>query len=106
MVKMMSQYSHRTEIEGNNDSPEEKLWRAVFATAVSDALHTPKVTRKGKYKRFTEMQDINEARSWFFNKEETFSTMCEALNLDEDMVHKKVTSKIKQKQFVERHCSQ
>jgi hypothetical protein len=27
-------------------SPEEKLWRAVMATAIFDALHTPKKLKK------------------------------------------------------------
>jgi hypothetical protein len=44
-------------------SPEEKLWRAVMATAIFDALHTPKKTKKGKYKVFTELSDVNEARN-------------------------------------------
>jgi hypothetical protein len=39
-------------------SPEEKLWRAVMATAIFDALHTPKKTKKGKYKVFTELSDV------------------------------------------------
>jgi hypothetical protein len=50
-------------------SPEEKLWRAVMATAIFDALHTPKKTKKGKYKVFTELSDVNEAREWFKTRE-------------------------------------
>jgi hypothetical protein len=83
-------------------SPEEKLWRAVMATAIFDALHTPKKTKKGKYKVFTELSDVNEAREWFKTRKGSFETVCEALNLDSDTVHKKMNTKIRQKQFIER----
>ena len=83
-------------------SPEEKLWRAVMATAIFDALHTPKKTKKGKYKVFTELSDVNEAREWFKTREGSFETVCEALNLDPDTVHKTMNKKIRQQQFIER----
>ena len=59
-------------------------------------------TKKGKYKVFTEMSDIVEAREWFKTREGSFETVCEALNLDSDTVHKKMNTKIRQKQFIER----
>jgi hypothetical protein len=45
-------------------SPEEKLWRAVMATAIFDALHTPKKTKKGKYKVFTELLALTDETIW------------------------------------------
>jgi hypothetical protein len=46
--------------------------------------------------------DVNEAREWFKTREGSFETVCEALNLDSDTVHKKMNTKIRQKQFIER----
>lgn len=83
-------------------SPEQKLWRAVMATAIYDALHTPNRTKKGKYKVFTERYDIQDARTWFKNRDGNFETACEALDLDADKVHKRMVQKIKQVQFLER----
>lgn len=83
-------------------SPEQKLWRAVMATAIYDALHKPSRTKKGKYKVFTERYDTLSARSWFKNREGNFETVCEALDLDSDKVHKQMIQKIKQVQFIER----
>jgi hypothetical protein len=42
------------------------------------------------------------AREWFTNKEETFALACEALNLNEEVVVKKMTNRIKGKIFQER----
>ena len=92
----------RSEINQQKDCPELKLWKAVMSTAVSDALTIPIVTKKGKHKVFTELQDVIEARNWFQKKAGTFETVCEALNLDSDRVHKIMLSKIKQKRFIER----
>ena len=83
-------------------SPEQKLWRAVMATAIYDALHTPNHTKKGKYKVFTERYDIQDARTWFKNRDGNFETACEALDLDADKVHKQMVQKIKQVRFIER----
>ena len=83
-------------------SPEQKLWRAVMATAIYDALHTPNRTKKGKYKVFTERYDIQDARTWFKNRDGNFETACEALDLDADKVHKQMVQKIKQVRFIER----
>jgi hypothetical protein len=51
---------------------------------------------------FTEMSDIVEAREWFKTREGSFETVCEALNLDSDTVHKTMNTKIRQQQFIER----
>ena len=83
-------------------SPEQKLWRAVMATAIYDALHTPNRTRKGKYKVFTERYDIEDARTWFKERDGNFETACEALDLDSDKVYKVMNQKIKTKKFLER----
>ena len=92
----------RSEINQQKDCPELKLWKAVMSTAVSDALTIPIVTKKGKHKIFTELQDVIEARNWFQKKAGTFETVCEALNLDPDTVHKTMNQKIRQRQFIER----
>ena len=83
-------------------SPEQKLWRAVMATAIYDALHTPNRTKKGKYKIFTELYDIEDARTWFKTREGNFDLVCEALDLDADKVHKVMNQKIQQRKFIER----
>jgi oligoendopeptidase F len=44
----------------------------------------------------------NEAREWFKTREGSFETVCEALNLDSDTVHKTMNQKIRQQQFIER----
>tara|TARA_R110000803_G_scaffold179720_1_gene242112 strand:+ start:868 stop:1179 length:312 start_codon:yes stop_codon:yes gene_type:complete len=94
--------NNQVEVREEELAPEIKLWKAVMATAIYDALHTPKTTRKGKYKVYTEISDTEEARYWFKTKEGTFGTVCEALDIDSDRVHKIMTSKIRQKQFQER----
>jgi hypothetical protein len=81
---------------------EEKLWKSVMATAIYDALHKPNRVLKVKHKVFTEETDIKSARNWFKYKEGTFETVCEALNLDPDRVHKTMTRKINQILFQER----
>jgi len=81
---------------------EEKLWRSVMATAIFDALHKPNRVLKVKHKVFTEVSDTKSARNWFKHKEGTFETVCEALNLDSDRVHKTMTRKINQVLFQER----
>lgn len=81
---------------------EEKLWKSVMATAIYDALHKPNRVLKVKHKVFTEETDIKSARNWFKYKEGTFETVCEALNLDPDRVHKAMTRKINQILFQER----
>ena len=81
---------------------EEKLWRSVMATAIYDALHKPNRVLKVKHKVFTEASDTKSARNWFKHKEGTFETVCEALNLDPDRVHKTMTRKINQILFQER----
>ena len=81
---------------------EEKLWRSVMATAIYDALHKPNRVLKVKHKVFTEVSDTKSARNWFKHKEGTFETVCEALNLDSDRVHKTMTRKINQVLFQER----
>jgi len=81
---------------------EEKLWRSVMATAIFDALHKPNRVLKVKHKVFTEVSDTKSARNWFKHKEGTFETVCEALNLDSDRVHKIMTRKINQVLFQER----
>ena len=81
---------------------EEKLWRSVMATAIYDALHKPNRVLKVKHKVFTEESDTKSARNWFKHKEGTFETVCEALNLDPDRVHKTMTRKINQILFQER----
>ena len=81
---------------------EEKLWRSVMATAIYDALHKPNRVLKVKHKVFTEISDTKSARNWFKHKEGTFETVCEALNLDSDRVHKTMTRKINQVLFQER----
>jgi hypothetical protein len=47
-------------------------------------------------------KDVIAAREWFTNKEETFALTCEALNLNEEVVVKKMTNRIKGKIFQER----
>ena len=81
---------------------EEKLWRSVMATDIFDALHKPNRVLKVKHKVFTEENDTKSARNWFKHKEGTFETVCEALNLDSDRVHKTMTRKINQVLFQER----
>ena len=81
---------------------EEKLWRSIMATAIFDALHKPNRVLKVKHKVFTEVSDTKSARNWFKHKEGTFETVCEALNLDSDRVHKIMTRKINQVLFQER----
>ena len=83
-------------------SPEQKLWRAVMATAIYDALHTPNRTKKGKYKVFTELYDIEDARTWFKNRDGNFEAACEALDLDSDKVYRVMNQKIRQQKFLER----
>jgi transcriptional/translational regulatory protein YebC/TACO1 len=98
----MALLNNNVELQDVKLTAEEKLWRAVMATAIFDALHIPKKTKKGKYKVFTELSDVNEAREWFRTKEGSFETVCEALNLDSDTVHKTMNQKIRQQQFIER----
>jgi len=51
---------------------------------------------------FTEESDTKSARNWFKHREGTFETVCEALNLDSDRVHKTMSRKINQVLFQER----
>jgi len=102
MVNSVNNNPCQLEIKDNKLSPEQKLWRAVMATAIYDALHTPNHTKKGKYKIFTELYDIEDARTWFKNKDGNFETACEALDLDADKVYKVMNQKIKQVKFIER----
>ena len=92
------------QLEAHNNclTAEEKLWRSVMATAIFDALHKPNRVLKVKHKVFTEESDIKSARNWFKHREGTFETVCEALNLDSDRVHKAMSRKINQVLFQER----
>jgi hypothetical protein len=53
-------------------------------------------------KSYQDQKDVIAAREWFTNKEETFALACEALNLNEEVVVKKMTNRIKGKIFQER----
>ena len=92
------------QLEAHNNclTAEEKLWRSVMATAIYDALHKPNRVLKVKHKVFTEESDTKSARNWFKHREGTFETVCEALNLDSDRVHKTMSRKINQVLFQER----
>jgi hypothetical protein len=99
---MVNLVNNNAELEIVRLSPEEKLWRAVMAQAIFDALRTPKKKAYSPYKIFQDQKDVIAAREWFTNKEETFALTCEALNLNEEVVVKKMTSRIKGKIFQER----
>ena len=99
---MVNSTNNNAEIEVVRLSPEEKLWRAVMAQAIFDALRTPKKKAYSRYKIYQDQRDIIAAREWFTNKEETFALACEALNLNEEVVVKKMTNRIKGKIFQER----
>ena len=101
---MANSKSKAIQLETNNNclTAEEKLWKSVMATAIYDALHKPNRVLKVKHKVFTEESDTKSARNWFKHKEGTFETVCEALNLDSDRVHKIMTRKINQILFQER----
>lgn len=102
MVHSANKHAIQLESTESKLSPEQKLWRAVMATAIFDALHTPNHTKKGKYKVFTERYDILDARTWFKNRDGNFEMACEALNLDSDKVHKIMNQKINTQKFIER----
>jgi len=99
---MVNSANNNAEVELVRLTPEEKLWRAVMAQAIFDALRTPKKRAYNPYMIYQDQRDVIAAREWFTNKEETFSTACEALQLDEDVVVKKMTARIKNKTFQER----
>lgn len=99
---MVNSANNNAELEIVRLSPEEKLWRAVMAQAIFDALRTPKKQSYNRYKIYQDQRDVIAAREWFTNKEETFSLTCEALNLNEEVVVKKMTNRIKGKIFQER----
>ena len=99
---MVNSANNNAELEIVRLSPEEKLWRAVMAQAIFDALRTPKKKSYNQYKVYEDQRDVIAAREWFTNKEETFSLACEALNLNEEVVVKKMTNRIKGKIFQER----
>jgi len=99
---MVNSANNNAEVEVVRLSPEEKLWRAVMAQAIFDALRTPKKKAYNEYKIYQDQRDVIAAREWFTNKEETFSLACEALNLNEEVVVKKMTNRIKGKIFQER----
>ena len=98
----MALLNNNVELQDVKLTAEEKLWRAIMAQAIFDALRTPKKRMYNPYKLYQDKKDIIAAREWFMNKEETFSLACEALQLDEDVVVKKMTSRIKGKIFQER----
>ena len=99
---MVNSANNNAEVEIVRLSPEEKLWRAVMAQAIFDALRTPKKRAYNVYKIYQDQRDVIAAREWFTNKEETFSLACEAINLNEEVVVKKMTNRIKGKIFQER----
>ena len=99
---MANSANNNAEVELVRLTPEEKLWRAVMAQAIFDALRTPKKRAYNPYVIYQDQRDVIAAREWFTNKEETFSLACEALNLNEEMVVKKMTNRIKGKIFQER----
>lgn len=98
---MGSLQNSQVELREEEQTPEIKLWKAVMATAIYDALHIPS-KKAGKYKIFTEITDVKEARNWFKTKEGTFTEVCDALNMDSDQVHKIMKSRINQVIFQER----
>ena len=99
---MANSANNNAEVELVRLTPEEKLWRAVMAQAIFDALRTPKKRAYNPYVIYQDQREVIAAREWFTNKEETFALACEALNLNEEVVVKKMTNRIKGKIFQER----
>ena len=76
---------------------EQKLWVAVLATALTDALSIGNLTR------------MKTTRRWFRVGGENFKMVCELANFDADFVRRNVLSALDQGDYVQpnvRYCRQ
>ena len=76
---------YQTEQDKYSRSPEQRLWKAILAQAVYDALFEREITKKGERR---------DARDWFLFKTESFYETCRNAGFDPSYVYEKMKKKI------------
>jgi hypothetical protein len=71
--------------EISKPTPEERLWKAILAQAIYDALFDTQITKN--YERQT-------AKDWFMYKTKNFVETCRNAGFDPDYVQQKIKKKI------------
>ena len=76
---------YQTEEDKYSRSPEQRLWKAILAQAVYDALFEREITKKGERR---------DARDWFLFKTKSFYETCRNAGFDPNYVYEKMKKKI------------
>ena len=76
---------YQTEQDKYSRSPEQRLWKAILAQAVYDALFKREITKKGERR---------DARDWFLFKTKSFYETCRNAGFDPNYVYEKMKKKI------------
>jgi hypothetical protein len=76
---------YQTEQDKYSRSPEQRLWKAILAQAVYDALFEREITKKGERR---------DARDWFLFKTKSFYETCRNAGFDPNYVYEKMKKKI------------
>jgi len=76
---------YQTEEDKYSRSPEQRLWKAVLAQAVYDALFEKQNVKKCERR---------DARDWFLFKTESFYETCRNAGFDPNYVYEKMKKKI------------
>ena len=72
---------YQTEQDKYSRSPEQRLWKAILAQAVYDALFEREITKKGERR---------DARDWFLFKTKSFYETCRNAGFDPNYVYEKM----------------
>jgi len=81
---MENQNRYQTE-EASKPTPEERLWKAILAQAIYDALFDTQITKH---------HERRAARDWFMYKTKNFVETCRNAGFDPDYVQEKIKKKI------------
>ena len=81
---MENQNRYQTE-EVSKPTPEERLWKAILAQAIYDALFDTQITKN---------HERRAARDWFMYKTKNFVETCRNAGFDPDYVQEKIKKKI------------
>jgi hypothetical protein len=85
---MENQNRYQTE-EISKPTPEERLWKAILAQAIYDALFDTQITKH---------HERQTARDWFMYKTKNFVETCRNAGFDPDYVQQKIIYKMQKGQ--------
>ena len=88
---MVNLNNFQTERENQIKSPEQRLWKAVLAQAVYDALFERDIILEAEKK---------SARDWFLFKTKSFYETCHNAGFDPNYVYEKMKKKFLNKDMV------